>query len=279
MKLHIAIEEFLLACIAERKSPKTLRAYKDHLSNFSQFAGDPEIEEIEPATIRSFIAHEMTREGAHGRQLSSSSIHKSYSVIRTFFRWAYREGIIERCPVDNVKAPKLDARLPEPLSRDELERLMRYLRTQTSFRNLVIFEFFLDTGARLNEVVRLNLEDVNLKEGFALLHGKGRKEGMVPLGRRLRRDLYAYIHRHRQESRGELALFTTRQGTRLSREGMATMIKRIMRAVRVKGRYGPHKLRHTFATEFLRKGYNRKLWIGMIKKGGVSFGRLNPRPA
>lgn len=247
------VQEFLLACVAERKSDRTLEAYRYHVNNFRKFTGNIPVEEITPRTVRAFITHEMTREGPQG-PLSSASVHKAFSVVRTFLKWAHREGILDNDPVAHVKAPKLEYRLPEAMTREELDRLMRYLRTQSNFRNRVIFEFFLDTGCRLNEVVRLNLQDINLDEGYCKVMGKGRKEGMVPLGHKLRKDLYAYIHRSREGEQGEPALFTSKSGTRLSRDGMATMIKRVMKTVGVQGKYGPHKLRHTFATNFLRNG-------------------------
>lgn len=253
MLLKQVIQEFMLACIAERKADPTLDAYRYHLDNFCKFTGNIAVDEITSKTVRAFITHEMTREGPRG-PLSSASIHKAFSVVRTFLRWAHQEGILEDNPVAHVKAPKLEYRLPEALTREELDRLMRYLRTQSNFRNRVIFEFFLDTGCRLNEVVLLNIQDINLDEGHCKVMGKGSKEGLVPLGHKLRKDLYAYIHRYREGEDGEPALFTSKFGTRLSRDGLATMIKRVMKTVGVQGKYGPHKLRHTFATNFLRNG-------------------------
>ncbi|MGA9191408.1 MAG: phage integrase SAM-like domain-containing protein, partial [Anaerolineales bacterium] len=111
MLLQQLIKEFLLACVAERKADTTIQAYRYHLACFRKFTGNIYVEDITPKKVRAFITHEMTREGPQG-PLSSASVHKAFSVIRTFLKWAHQEGILNDDPMVHVKAPKLEYRLP-----------------------------------------------------------------------------------------------------------------------------------------------------------------------
>jgi integrase/recombinase XerD len=133
---------------------------------------------------------------------------------------------------------------------------MRYLKAYCSQRVQLIFSFFLDTGARLTEVVQLDLDNLHLRDGWVKVYGKGRRERILPLGKRLRQDLETYINVTRPmiAQEDEKALFVTHRGERYSQGGMQTLIKTKLKKIGVKGHYGPHKLRHTFATNYLRNG-------------------------
>jgi site-specific recombinase XerD len=116
-------------------------------------------------------------------------------------------------------------------------------------------ELFLDTGLRLNEVCALDLKDVHVQGAWCRVYGKGRKEAIVPLGRKLCRDLSIYIHAHRKPTyQDEPALFINRFGHRLEREGLAILVRRALANIGIEGKHGAHTLRHTFATNFLRNG-------------------------
>jgi len=133
-------------------------------------------------------------------------------------------------------------------------KLFRYLRAYCSERVHLIFSFFLDTGARLSEVVGLDIDDLHLQDGWVKVYGKGRRERILPLGKTLRHDLRTYIDAIRPEiaKEDESALFVTLKGDRYTKEGMSTLVKSKLKKIGVTGHYGPHKLRHTFATNYLR---------------------------
>jgi site-specific recombinase XerD len=249
-----AIDNYLLACRAEGHSVKTMSLKRGFLNDFAKFTGDIAVRQIAPNTIQEYIVEKMDSPGKISEKMSSYSVAKYYSVVRAFLRWAYQQGMTDNCATDYTRPPRIDNDLPDALSPDELVRLVRHLKGAASFRDRVIFEFFLDTGCRLSEVIGLDVDDINLEGGYARVVGKGRKEALVPLGIKLSRDLHTYIVRHREATLGERAVFVTRHGTRFSDEGMKTLVRRHMNAVGVEGKHGPHKLRHTFATQFLRKG-------------------------
>lgn len=257
MKLHEAIEQYFLACRVNNISPKTISGYQYFLNNFYNVVGDIPVNTLSPFHIRDFISNEMSRKhNRTGKELSSESLNKAYSVVRAFCNWMVTEELIPSSPTNKTKPPRVDVDLPEALTKDELARIFDYLDRFGSFRDKVIFEFFLDTGCRVGEVANLTLDDVYLTEGFAKVKGKGRREGIVPMGARLCHDLNLYITRHRRAPEEERGLFVSSKDPyhALTRDGIITLVKRVHRAVGIKGKYGPHKLRHTMATQFIANG-------------------------
>jgi integrase/recombinase XerD len=154
---------------------------------------------------------------------------------------------------DFTSAPKMTGDLPKALTDEEVLRLLAY--EDNNYRNMVIFELFLDTGLRLAEVANLELKDIHLSAGWAMVMGKGSKQAIVPLGKKLMRDLYIYVHQYRKPASDDVqALFLNPEGEALGREGIAILVRRALAHVGVEGKHGAHTLRHTFATNFLRNG-------------------------
>jgi site-specific recombinase XerD len=255
MKLKDAIDEFILTKEVENLSQKSLSIYRSFLEDFLDFTGNMPVETIRAAHVVKFLGKQRTREGRFGR-LSDATIHKYYSVIRTFSIWLDTQGYKEFVVTEKVKAPRMPEELPETLSDEELKKLFRYLKTRCAFRILCIFEFFLDTGARLAEVRRINLDDVHLEDGWVKVYGKGRREAILPLGKNLQLHLHQYLTNHRPyiAKEGEEAFFVTKQGNRYTVSGLSTLVKTKLKKIGVKGQYGAHKLRHTFATRYLING-------------------------
>jgi site-specific recombinase XerD len=261
--LHLsqALESFMLSCHSERKSPKTIRSYQDVLTRFITSIGDIPTDTLMPDHISDYIASLTNLPGkVADRQFSSHSLMKHYQVIRTWVRWMYAQDFISTCPTNKTHAPKLGDPIPSALSDDEVKALFRHIREEKGrtarFRDEVIFTLFLDTGMRLNEVACLTVDDLNIQEGrIHIKNGKGSKEDSIPMGNRLARDLYTYLHVHYQSNPGENALFIGKSGYALGYEGLAVMVRRTISAIRVgDGKRGAHVLRHTMATNFLRAG-------------------------
>jgi len=254
MKLKESVDEWLMAKEIENVSVKTMQIYSSMAQEMVDYLGDISLEDFKAKQVREFLGYQMNREGRLGK-LSDATLHKYYSVIRTFCRWLQTQGYKDIAPTDKVKAPRVEEKLPETLSDEELERLWHYLNNHCTFRVRLIFEFFLDTGARLSEVQRLNVDDVFLNNGWCKLYGKGRREEIIPLGKRLALDMHRYLFDIRPEIVGDIdeqAFFVTKNGTRYTKSGLSTLVKTKLKRIDVKGSYGPHKLRHTFATNFLR---------------------------
>jgi site-specific recombinase XerD len=261
VRLTSAKQTFMLDCKAAGLSPKTLRGYNDVLNSFIAFAGDMLVRELGPDHVRFYIAELSDRAGHYeGEKFSSHSLMKHYAVVRTWVRWMYAQKIITDRVTDFVKPPRLSSRLPSILTDGEIDDLFADLKKSQRFRDLVIFELFLDTGLRLDEVVSLSVDDVNIDGGWVRVVGKGDVEDIVPIGARVCRDLYAYIHMHRQPAHEtERTLFLSAHGPTtgygLTYEAMSKMVSRELGKIRTQsGKRGAHVMRHTAGTNMIRGG-------------------------
>ncbi|MHA1279511.1 MAG: tyrosine-type recombinase/integrase [Candidatus Helarchaeota archaeon] len=255
MDLEQAVNEFIEAKEIENLSDKTIESYKSMTNELVKFLGNISLRDYSASSVRTFIKYQQNREGRLGK-LSDATIHKYYSVIRTFSRWLREQEYQEYSATEKVRAPRVEKKLPECLTDEELHKLLTYLKVFCSPRVNVLFYFFLDTGARLSEVVGLNVTDLHLDDGWVKVYGKGRRERILPLGGTLRSSMSFYIEEIRPAiaNEDEEALFVTKLGSRYTKEGLSTLVKSKLKKVGVAGHYGPHKLRHTFATKYLRNG-------------------------
>jgi len=257
VKLRKAVDEFIAAKEIENLSERTLQVYRWMTEELVDFLGDISLDEFTASDVRDFLSYQRKREGRFGK-LADSTIHKYFSVVRTFSRWIRSQDYVSNSATEKVNAPRVEEKLPECLSDEELANLFRYLKAFCSKRVQLIFSFFIDTGARLSEVMNLDIDDLFLKDGWVKVYGKGRRERILPLGKMVRKDLKEYIELIRPQiaQENEEALFVTQNGSRYSHEGLATLVKTKLKKIGIKGHYGPHKLRHTFATNYLRNGGN-----------------------
>lgn len=251
LMLSTAIENFMFACLSEGKSVRTIDSYQAILNQFLLFTQDKAVRQLSPDDVRKYIAHEITSPGKTGKK-STHSVMKYYQVVRTFIRWMYSQKMIDSIPTDYTKAPKLAQKIPHVLSEQQVRDLLRSLSDAGNFRNFVIIEFFLDTGCRLSEVAGLKVDDIDLHNRLAYVEGKGNKQGVVPFGHKTAKDLHTYIHIHRHGKIDQLFLLP--DGQPLTRQGMQMMVRRALADIGVSKKLGPHILRHTFATNFLRHG-------------------------
>lgn len=270
LTINNAVDSYLLAVQTEGKSPKTVRAYTDILHAFMAGVKEELVEELTDNHIRIYMADLPARAGRYGK-MSSSSQMKHYAVIRTFIRWLYAQGHISRCLTNFTRPPTISNDLPGPLSDAEFERLKGIL-SERPYRDQVIFEVFLDTGLKLSEVCNLNLSDIDIEDRWICVKSKGSNEAAVPMGRTLADDLQAYIVNDRKpKEENKTALFLNRFGTRLEYEGLAMLIKRILKEVGVEGKGGADALRHTFASLFLRNGGSAAVLRGILRQDDISI--------
>jgi site-specific recombinase XerD len=256
--LFEAVDEYIAASEAELKAEKTLVKYRDTLGIFKEFAGNIPLEEMSDSTLRDFIANEAGRRRIiNGEEVpySSETIYTRYKVIKGFARWLHSHKYIAEDITQYTKNPKRDYHLPEVLSETQVKNIFRKLRAEDNYRNYVIFETFLYTGIRLNELTQLKVDDLNFETGRMKVWGKGHRDETVPMGPMLMRDLKNYILNFRKPAiPAEKALFVNQDGFKLERRGVQIMVKRILRNAGVTTKVGPHILRHTFATQYLRQG-------------------------
>jgi len=191
--------------------------------------------------------------------LAATSIRRHVSSVRTYFRFLTGEGHVLRDPSERLASPKKWRTLPAVLAVPEIERMIQAPSADDplALRDRAILEFAYATGARVSEVAGVELKDVLFDEGLVRLFGKGRKERIVPIGRRAIGAVAMYVRETRpriERGGGKGRLFLNARGTPISRVGLWGIVKRYARASGITKRVTPHTFRHTFATHLLEGG-------------------------
>jgi integrase/recombinase XerC len=274
-----AVKQFLTYLRSVRNaSPHTIRSYESDLGQFLTFltppgTSMPRPEDITHLMIREFIAH------LHDLKLEKSSIARKLAAIRSFFKYAVREGTVVRNPARMVATPKLPKRIPSVLSAEDLNAFLDSVTAGTVAgsgrrapasaqeesrlmvkRDRAILELLYASGLRVSELTGLNLADIDRKELMLRVRGKGSKERIVPYGGKAEQAIEAY-QPVREEilnkagGRGDRqALLLNHHGTRLTPRSVARIVKKYARLMNINWDLHPHSLRHAFATHLLADG-------------------------
>ncbi|WP_372492403.1 site-specific tyrosine recombinase XerD [Actinomadura litoris] len=256
---HLAVERGLAA--------NTLSSYRRDLRRYALVQGErgrASIDQITEDDVRAFLVG--LREGDPGHPpLSAGSAARALVAVRGLHRFAVREGLAPGDPAGDVKPPTPPRRLPKAISLDEVERLLAVAAgpadgdagAARGLRDRALLELLYGSGARISEAVGLDVDDLDLAEGFARVAGKGGKARIVPIGDYARQAVEGYLVRARPglaaAGRGVPALFLNARGGRLSRQG-AWMVLRAAADRAGLSEVSPHTLRHSFATHLLDGG-------------------------
>ena len=239
-------------------SPRTLDAYGRDTARLETYLATRGVKSpgaCTAADVREFTYH------LKDQGLKPSSIRRTISATRTYFRFLLEEGLIEADPTEQVEPPKTWRRLPEVLSRDQVERLVEAPDPSDAlyWRDRAMLEFAYASGVRVSELTGLKVRDLDLEEGFAAVHGKGSKERLVPVGGAAIRALTVYLREVRprlaaKRSGSEGEVFLNARGGSLSRMGVWKILRKHVERAGLTESVTPHTLRHTFATHLLEGG-------------------------
>jgi integrase/recombinase XerC len=253
-----AFEKYLR--IERNASDHTCRSYLQDLADFSAFLRDTcigsftDIGDIDALAVRAYLA-------ACARSNSKATQARKLSCLKTFFSFLVREGLCAGNPAEMLKAPKRDSRLPRHLTVDEMFALLDFVPTQTLLqaRDRAVLELLYSTGIRLSELVGLNRGDIDQCAGTVLVRGKGRKERIVPMGRKAAAILADYCARSqalagRHHSARRVPVFLNSRGGRLSGRSVARLLDGWIERCGIAHKISPHAIRHSFATHLLNAG-------------------------
>jgi integrase/recombinase XerD len=235
---------------------RSIEAYGRDLGAFAQTIAGRGIRRpasIDAAIVRAHLA------GLARRGLSSRSQARALAAIRGYLRFLAREHLHEGEDVRDVRIRRPPSRLPGALGSGDVTRLVEDEppKARRPLRDRALLEVLYATGLRVSEVAALTGVQLHLDEGFVKVLGKGGKERVVPLGRRAKAALGAYLAEERPRLAGPRPspwVFLRPGGKPLSRQSIWKLVKRRARAAGVVGRVTPHTLRHTFATHLLGGG-------------------------
>ena len=211
-----------------------------------------------------------------GDGMAPRSQARALSAIRGFHRLLLSERVARADPTDEVDAPRRTRKLPQLLSREEVDRLLaapRQVRGAAGIRDRAMLELLYATGLRVSELVGLEVNQVDLESRVLLARGKGNKERLVPVGAPAADALRAWLGGPRERVlrlRRSRDLFVTPRGRRMTRQGFWKLIGRYARAAGISRPISPHKLRHSFATHLLEGGADLRAVQAMLGHADVS---------
>ena len=250
----------------------SLEAYSRDLNRYIDFFEQNGIERVEDITAGEVIAYLETlrREG-----LVSSSINRALAAIRGFHKYLLREHGIKENPVAHIDLAKVWFRLPDTLSRDEMNTLLQVpgAATPLAVRDTAMMELMYATGVRVSELISMKLNDVNWQMGFCIVIGKGNKERVIPIGQRAQSCLQGYTEHVRiRLLKGAInnTIFLNRSGQPLSRQGFWKIIKKYARKAGLQKKIYPHTFRHSFATHLLEGGADLRSVQMMLGHSDIS---------
>lgn len=265
MPIQKSIDSYLRHLAIERGvSKNTISAYKrdlSHYSNFLENLGVSELSDVTELQVTDFAQSLAQKKG-----LVSSSIARSLAAVRGLHKYLVLENLIGNDVAASIKPPKAARRLPKAITIDQIEKLLSAAgpepgsndaNSSIRVRDRALLELLYATGARVSEVVNLDLDDL-VDPTLVRLFGKGSKERIVPVGSYAQRAIESYLVRIRPGlailGKGTPALFLNQRGGRLSRQSAWQIIADSAKIAELPGEISPHTLRHSFATHLLEGG-------------------------
>lgn len=260
------VDDFL-AYIASEKglAPATVEAYRRDLESFFEFQRANGITSSSETNAPQIIAYlSKLKTGNY----ASASVHRALIAIKVFFRFLTREGVVQANPAFYLESPKLWQLIPEVLTCEEVERLLKQpdISRMKGARDNAILEILYGSGLRVSELCSLDLHDV--EDSTVRVMGKGSKERIVPIGEEAIRAVDRYLGF--RESGREKALFINRNGKRIGRMFVWMIIKDYARQAGIVKNISPHTLRHSFATHLLDNGADLRVIQEMLGHATIS---------
>lgn len=238
-------------------SENTLKNYSLDINGLADFILSKNIEEnpknCSKETLQEFIYQ-------YSKSISANSQARRISAIKSFFNFLIFEKIRSDSPADLIEGPKLGRKLPVTLNLTEIEKILNgiELNQPHGHRNRAIIETLYGSGLRVSELVNLTLSNIFFKEDIIRVIGKGDKQRLVPLGNYSKKFIKIYMDEIRVfkkiKKEDNDVLFLNRNGRKITRAMIFTIIKESARKAGIKKKISPHTFRHSFATHLLENG-------------------------
>jgi integrase/recombinase XerD len=261
---HLKVEKHL--------SPNTLEAYARDLRRLAIFlteGGITDVAFVKEADLLEFLVT------LHKAAMTSRSVTRSLVTIRGFFSHLCVAKVIQADPSGKIEFPAKWKKLPHVLTMAQVDALLDQpdRRTILGLRDYAILQLFYASGLRISEIATMEVDRINLQQGFCLPFGKGSKERVVPMGATAIAALTDYL----DQARGRLGrkcicdkLFLSRLGKGLSRQRLWGMIKGYAKSAGISINVTPHMLRHSFATHLIENGADIRFVQVMLGHADIS---------
>lgn len=256
MNVERLLEDYKSHLSFERQlSPHTVEAYAADVRHYLEYCA---ANEKDPLRVPPEFLDQFAYQLRVIERLSTSSIQRKREAVKSFYKFLLIENRIQEDPTRFSAAAKLPGRMPEQLSRQEMERLLSFpAEKYDEVRTLTIVELLYAAGLRVSELVNLRLENVDVKEGWVLAFGKGGKQRFVPLHPSCCRRLKYYLsvrEAHFASRTVGSELFLNKSGAKISRQSVWKDLAALGRKAGISRPLHPHLFRHTFASHLLQGG-------------------------
>jgi len=254
----------------KKLSENTLQSYRRDIIQYMAYVNKNKINyfKVKPEQIVEYLTYlkEMDKK--------ASTVSRNLASIRSFYQFLQRNKKVKENPTEGIQSPKIEKRVPSILSAKEIELLLEQPKNVDlkGIRDKAMLEFAYATGMRVTEIISLNLEDVNLEEGYVVCKYNGR-ERSIPLGSIALKALKEYIKSARPiliKDETNKALFVNVNGQRLTRQGFWKIVKYYKEQACITKEITPHILRHSFATHLLQNGAELKAIQTMLGHSDIS---------
>ncbi|MEX0844045.1 MAG: tyrosine recombinase XerC [Balneolaceae bacterium] len=259
------IEKYLKYLSVERNASKhTIISYQNDLKSFLCFSAkleekeedQIEITSVTRLTIRLWLG-DLSEKG-----FAKTTIARKVAALRSFFKYSFKRGYVEKNPAHLLVVPKKEQTLPKTATVEDIERMMDEVDTDTvrGLQDRAILELFYGTGMRLSELTGLNVTDIDLKQNQVIVKGKGNKQRIIPLGKTVAGILKEFLEKrtelfgNRTDADAKKALFIASSGQRIYDRVVRYMVEKYLKKTSEVTQKSPHVLRHSFATHMLDNG-------------------------
>jgi len=256
-ELAVQVGLYLEHLRRENASPHTLRNYESDLAQFVEYFSrqgePPALREFDALALREWLGH------LYASKLENASMRRKLAAVRSFFKYALRQGLIDNNIGKLVRTPKAPKTLPRVLTAEQTNTLidevaLDKLERPFPARDIAIFELLYGCGLRISELVGLDLADFDTTERWVLVRGKGRKERQVPYGSKAAAALDRYLAERHPAIAAEPALFLNHRGKRITDRGARGIVKLYASLLSGDAGIHPHSFRHAYATHLLADG-------------------------
>lgn len=255
----------------KKTSENTEMSYRRDLvkvKNYLQEQGIEDVKKITSTNLNSYILY------LEKNKFSAATISRNIASLKAFYHYMCKEGMVAEDVAESLHAPKIEKKIPEVLSTDEVVRLLEQPSgtSPKEIRDKAMLELLYATGIRVTELITLKVSDVNLQMGYIMCRDSG-KERIIPFGNAAKSALLRYLEGTRQAMIADAEseyLFTNCSGQSMSRQGFWKLIKYYARKAGIVSDITPHTLRHSFAAHLVENGADLRSVQEMLGHSDIS---------
>ena len=254
-------------------SKNTLAAYRSDLKIFNKWLAGKSFISVKSKHIQDYFSDRQKN------NIGSSTQARILTCLHSFYEYLLANQLIKKDPTEQLSHPKLEKKLPVFLNIQEVEKLLEAPSNSSLFgqRDRAMLELLYSCGLRVSELINLSYHNINLKEEFIRIHGKGNKERVLPMGEMA----IDYLMKYETNARPMLlkngqsdSYFLSNRGSAMSRQNFFYIIKAYANQVGIDKPLSPHSLRHAFATHLVQKGADLRSVQLMLGHSDISSTQL-----